>query len=213
VPEIELNGPAGRLEARYQASKGAAAPLAVVLHPHPLHGGTMNNKVAYTLFRCFAGLGFSTLRFNFRGVGRSEGVHSDGEGEVGDAMAALDWVVRENPDHGPIWLTGFSFGAWITSKTLMAWSGLDGFVLVAPGAMKYDWSFFNPCPVDGLIIQGSADDIVSAQSVVDLAAMLNSQPGRTVPLEMVEGAGHFFETQMDLLQGHVEDYVADAIAD
>jgi len=212
MPEVFIDGPAGRLEARYQQSKAFGAPVAVVLHPHPLHGGAMNNKVAYTLFRCFSELGCSVLRFNFRGVGRSEGVHDEGDGETGDAMAALDWITANNPDHGPVWLAGFSFGAWITSKTLMKWPGIAGFVLVAPGAMKYDWSFFDPCPCDGLIVQGSADDIVPADSVVGLAKQLQAQ-GRDVRLEIIDGAGHFFENDMPLLQNHVTSYISDGIAD
>ncbi|MBT7649236.1 MAG: alpha/beta hydrolase, partial [Rhodospirillaceae bacterium] len=150
--------------------------------------------------------------FNFRGVGRSEGVHDGGDGETGDAMAALDWITANNPDHGPVWLAGFSFGAWIASKTLMQHPGIKGFVLVAPGAMEYDWSFFDPCPCDGLIVQGSADDIVPADSVVGLAEQLQAQ-GRDVRLEMIDGAGHLFEIDMALLQSHVTDYISDGIAD
>ncbi len=207
MPELFIDGPAGRLEARHAPSARPAAPVAVVLHPHPLHGGTMNNKVAYAVFRGLAGAGCSALRFNFRGVGRSEGVHGGGDGEVGDALAALDWMLREHPGASQVWIAGFSFGAWIAAKVLMARGGIDGFVLVAPGAMVRDWSFFDPCPCDGLIVQGSADDIVPPDAVAELVRDLARQ-GRAVRFEMIEGAGHFFGNDLDRVRGLIEAYAA-----
>ncbi|MGH6968028.1 MAG: alpha/beta hydrolase, partial [Stellaceae bacterium] len=98
MPELVLTGPAGRLEARYHPSRIENAPLALILHPHPQHGGTMHNKVVYTLFHALARQGFTTLRFNFRGVGKSQGGYGNGEGELADAAAALDWLQNNNPD-------------------------------------------------------------------------------------------------------------------
>jgi len=211
MPETMIAGPAGALETRFQFADAADSPLVAVLHPHPLHGGTMNNKVAYTLFRAFAGLGFSAARFNFRGVGRSEGGYDEGDGETDDALAVLDWLEAERPGHGPVWIAGFSFGAWITARTLMARPGLAGFVMIAPGAIKYDWSFFDPCPSDGLIVQGSKDDIVAPDTVEALALQLNQQ-ACDVAFEMIEGAGHFFENEIELLQEIITGYVADRMA-
>lgn len=212
MPEIMLNGPEGHLEARYHEGNGPNAPIAVVLHPHPLYGGTMNNKVAFKLFRAFADAGFAVLRFNFRGVEGSEGTHDDGNGELDDALAALDWLEHQNPDHGAVWIAGFSFGGWIAAKALMARSEIEGFVLIAPAANKYDFAFLDPCPCDGLIIQGTADDIVPAPSVQALAAHL-AEGERDVKLAIVEGAGHFFEKQMDELQGHIDGYLAERFGD
>src|SRR5580704_11897621 len=92
MPEVTINGPAGRLEGRYTHNKTPGAPIALVLHPHPQHGGTMNNRVVYTLFQSFVTAGFSTLRINFRGVGRSQGKYDRGEGEMNDAASAVDWL-------------------------------------------------------------------------------------------------------------------------
>src|SRR6202167_6837288 len=100
MPEISLNGPAGRLEARYQPAKDKRAHAALLLHPHPQHGGTMNNKVVYTLFRAFSRSGFAALRFNFRGVGKSQGAWGGGAGEVADAAAGRDWVQGAHPGTG-----------------------------------------------------------------------------------------------------------------
>ncbi len=208
MPEINLNGPDGHLEARYQAGNAPDSPIAVVLHPHPLHGGTMNNKVAYTLFRCFADAGFAVLRFNFRGVGRSEGVYDEGEGELDDALAALAWMKYQHERRKGTWIAGFSFGGWIAAKTLMHHSDIEGYVLVAPAVNKYDFAFLDTVPCDGLIVQGTKDDIVPAVSVRDLAETLNKQD-HTTTLELVEGAGHFFVDEFEILQGHVDRYLSD----
>lgn len=205
MPELFIGGPAGRLEARHALSRVPGAPVAVVLHPHPLHGGTMNNKVVYAVFRSLVAAGCSAVRFNFRGVGRSEGEHAGGDGEVGDALAVLDWILGEHPRPSAVWIAGFSFGAWIAARVLMERPDISRFVLVAPGAIVRDWSFFDPCPCDGLIIQGSADTIVSPDAVAELAGGLRRQ-GRSVRFEMIEGAGHFFENELETLRGFIENY-------
>ena len=109
MPEIVINGAAGRLEARYHHNPDPFSPVAVVLHPHPQHGGTMNNRVTYTIFQAFAAMGFSVLRFNFRGVGKSQGKYDRGEGELADATVALDWLQTYHPNASASWIGGFSF--------------------------------------------------------------------------------------------------------
>ena len=150
MPEVIINGPEGRIEGRYHHARGGAAPMALVLHPHPLHGGTMNNKVVYTLYQCFVRRGFSTLRFNFRGVGRSQGSFDRGEGELADAAAALDWPQGYNPNATTCWVAGYSFGAWIGMQLLMRRPEIDAFISVSPPANQYDFTFLAPCPSSGL---------------------------------------------------------------
>jgi alpha/beta superfamily hydrolase len=104
-------GPDGRLEGRYHHAGESGAPLALVLHPHPMHGGTMNNRITYAMYQSFQRLGFSVMRFNFRGVGRSQGRYDGGIGEIGDAAAALDWMQMVNPSSSGLWIAGYSFGA------------------------------------------------------------------------------------------------------
>lgn len=210
MPDIIFNGPDGRLEGRYQHGAKPRSPICVVLHPHPLYGGTMNNKVAYTLYRSFAQAGFSVLRFNFRGVGRSEGSWDRGEGELADAGAALDWLHLHNEDASGVWIAGFSFGAWIAAHALMRRPEVDGFVLVAPPADKYDFAFLEPCPCDGMIVQGSADTVVPREAVDKLAERLGRKK-HTVDYRVVEGAGHFFENEMETLQGLVDGYLAERL--
>ena len=207
MPEIVFNGPEGRLEGRYQHGAPDNPPIALLLHPHPQYGGSMNNKVVYTLFRVFTRLGFSALRFNFRGVGRSEGRYDEGVGEMSDAASALDWLQAHNPDARACWIGGFSFGSWIALQLLMRRPEISGFVTVAPPANAYDFSFLAPCPVSGQIVQGAADTVVPAATVRELAERLSRQRGVEIDHRVVETADHFFDDELGTLSALVEGYV------
>jgi hypothetical protein len=208
MPEVIINGPEGRLEGRYHHSKQPNAPIALLLHPHPQHGGTMNNKVVYTLYHGFVRRGFSALRFNFRGVGRSQGTYDRGEGELSDAAAALDWLQTLNPNAGACWIGGFSFGAWIGMQLLMRRPEIDGFISVAPPANMFDFGFLAPCPASGLIIHGSADTLVPLEATRKLAQKLSHQRDIKVELKVIEGADHYFQGKMDELGQAVDAYLA-----
>jgi alpha/beta superfamily hydrolase len=212
MPEVIFNGPEGRLEGRYQHSRTPNAPIALMLHPHPQHGGTMNNKVVYSLYQGFARRGFSTLRFNFRGVGRSQGDFDRGEGELSDAASALDWLQTYNQNAGACWIAGFSFGAWIGMQLLMRRPEISGFVSVAPPANTLDFTFLAPCPSSGLILQGDKDDVVPPASVAKLVEKLNSQRNLEIDYRIVAGANHFFHDRMDELNKHLADYLTKALA-
>ena len=144
MPELVIAGPSGRLEARYHHEAAADAPIALILHPHPQFGGTMNNQVVYSLYYAFAERGFSVLRFNFRGVGRSQGTFDNGPGELSDAASALDWLQIAKPESRACWIAGVSFGTWIAMQLLMRRPEIDAFVCVAPPANMYDYSFLAP---------------------------------------------------------------------
>jgi len=208
MPEVIITGPEGRLEGRYQHSRIPNAPMALLLHPHPEHGGTMNNKVVYQLFHAFVRHGFATLRFNFRGVGRSQGHFDRGEGELSDAAAALDWMQAHNPNSTGCWIAGFSFGAWVGMQVLMRRPEIDGFISVAPPANVFDFSFLAPCPASGLIIHGAGDTIVPPESVGKLVERLSAQGGIDIDFRLIDRANHFFNDHMDELVGHVEDYLS-----
>ena len=207
MPEVLFPGPAGRLEGRYSPGKSPTAPIALILHPHPQHGGTMNNKVVYQLYNAFAERDFSTLRFNFRGVGRSQGSYDRGEGELSDAAAALDWVQTFNRNARSVWVAGFSFGAWIGMQLLMRRPEIESFISVAPPANMLDFNFLAPCPASGQIIHGAADEIVPEASVAKLVAKLSSQRGVKIDYHVVPGAGHFFADHLETLTERVEDYL------
>ncbi len=208
MPDVIINGPAGRLEGRYHAGSGTHPPLALVLHPDPQGGGTMNNKVVYALFHAFAHLGFSVLRFNFRGVGRSQGTYDNGEGELVDAAAALDWLQATHEDSRTVWVSGFSFGAWLAFHLLMRRPELSGFVSVAPPVAHYDFNFLAPCPSSGIILQGDQDTIVQEPAVAKLAKEVEVQKGVMITYQVVPGADHFFAGHLDVLAQSVARYVA-----
>ncbi len=174
MPEVIFNGSEGRLEGRYHHSKITNAPIALLLHPHPQHGGTMSNKVVYTLYQSFVRRGFSALRFNFRGVGRSQGIFDNGQGELSDAASALDWMQSHNSNASICWIGGFSFGAWIAMQLMMRRPEISGFISVSPPANIHDFSFLAPCPASGLILHGDKDDIVPIVSVEKLVKKLKT---------------------------------------
>jgi alpha/beta superfamily hydrolase len=211
MPEIILNGPEGRLEGRYQQSATPNAPIALMLHPHPQHGGTMNNKVVYSLYQAFQRQGFSVLRFNFRGVGRSQGKFDRGEGELSDAAAALDWLQSWNQNAAQCWIAGFSFGAWIGMQLLMRRPEISGFISVAPPANVYDFSFLAPCPSSGLIVQGDQDTVVPQEAVGKLIQKLSHQRGIKIDYKVVAGASHFFNEHLDELATAVDQYLETGI--
>jgi len=211
MPEVIMNGPEGRLEGRYQHGEGPTAPIALMLHPHPQHGGTMNNKVVYTLYQLFAERGFSTLRFNFRGVGRSQGKFDRGEGELSDAASALDWLQTYNPNASACWIAGFSFGAWIGMQLLMRRPEISGFISIAPPANIYDFSFLAPCPSSGLVIQGDRDDVVPHESVAKLVQKLSNQRDIKIEFKILKGATHFFNEHLDQLRAMADDYLNRAL--
>ena len=212
MPEVIINGPEGRLEGRYHHSKEPNAPIALFLHPHPQHGGTMNNKVVYTLYQNFVRRGFSCLRFNFRGVGRSQGSFARGEGELSDAASALDWMQAFNENARGCWIGGFSFGAWIAMQLLMRRPEIDGFISVAPPANMYDFSFLAPCPASGLMVTGSQDEIVPPEAVAKLVDKLRQQRGIAIGHAIIDGANHFFANELDELNAIVDKYLDVALA-
>ena len=207
MPEVIINGPEGRIEARYHHAREPNAAMALVLHPHPQHGGTMNNKLVYALYQTFVRNGFSTLRFNFRGVGRSQGSFDRGEGELSDAASALDWLQTYNPNAGTCWVAGFSFGAWIGMQLLMRRPEIESFIAVAPPANIYDFTFLAPCPSSGLILQGDQDTVVPAESVQKLVTKLSHQRDIKIDFRKIQGADHFFAAQLDTITTHADGYI------
>ena len=208
MADIIFPGPEGRIEGRYHQAAQSGAPIAVVLHPHPLYGGTMNNKIVYTLYHSFVRAGFSVLRFNFRGVGRSQGKYDDGIGELSDAATALDWMQQQNPEAPTCWIGGFSFGSWIAMQLLMRRPELEGFITIAPPANMYDFGFLAPCPSSGLVIQGNRDEIVPEEAVNKLVRKVVTQKGKQIDYKLVDGADHYFRNNLEDLKGLLDDYLA-----
>ena len=212
MPEIIFTGPAGRIEGRFQPAKAKNGPIAIILHPHPQFGGTMNNAITYQLFYMFAKRGFAVLRFNFRGVGRSQGEFDHGEGELSDAASALDWVQTVHPDARACWVAGFSFGAWIGMQLLMRRPEITGFVSIAPPASMYDFAFLAPCPASGLIVHGTKDNVVPEADVQKLVDRLTAQKGIKITYDKIDGANHFFDKREAEVVETVKEYVSNMMS-
>lgn len=213
MPEVIFNGPEGRLEGRFTQNQKKGAPIAMILHPLPQLGGNMNNLITYRMHHLFVARGFSVLRFNFRGVGRSQGEFDNGVGELADAASALDWLQQLGPDASQCWVAGYSFGAWIGMQLLMRRPEISGFISVAPPANLYDFTFLAPCPTSGIIAHGDADRVVPKDDVDRLVERLRAQKGISIAYAEMAGANHFFENDVDALDGAVSDYLDDRLAD
>ena len=205
--EIFIPGPAGRLEAKYYKNPKFGSPVAIVLHPHPQYGGTMNNKIVQLMYNIFLEKNFSVIKINFRGVGKSEGVFDNGQGELSDAAAALDWIERENLDYSQCWVSGFSFGALICMQLIMRRQEVNNFIAVAPQPNVYDFSFLAPCPTSGQVVYSENDELVTKESIIELDKRIKSQKGVEVLFESVKSANHFFKNKEGDLNNVVSKYI------
>ncbi|MGE3303151.1 MAG: alpha/beta hydrolase [Hyphomonadaceae bacterium] len=194
MAEVIFPGPAGRVEGRYIEGARENGPIALILHPHPKAGGSMQDRVAVQLFKIFQARGFAVLRFNFRGIGRSQGVFDNGMGELSDAASALDYLQSLNPNAEKCWVAGYSFGAWIGLQLLMRRPEIDGFIAVSPPANHYDLSFLAPCPASGLVVYGSRDQVAPPSDVERAVSKIRTQKNIKVDASLVEAADHFYRT-------------------
>lgn len=194
VRSLFLSGPAGKLEALWEQPERARADLsALVCHPHPLYGGTLHNKVVHHTARALQELGLPVLRFNFRGAGRSQGLHDQGRGEQDDVRAALAYLAEERTRAGIV-LAGFSFGAWVGLRVGCATERVRALIGVGLAANNDDLSYLAACPKPKLFVQGTEDQFGSREKVE--AAVEKAAASKK--LLFIEGADHFF-------RGHLEE--------
>ena len=210
--EIFIPGPVGRLECKYYKNPKFGSPIAVVLQPHPQYGGSMNNKVVQIIYNTFLKNGFSVLRLNFRGVGKSDGIFDNGQGELSDAAAALDWIERENLDYSQCWVSGFSFGALICMQLIMRRPEVNNFLIVSPQPNVYDFSFLAPCPTSGQVVYGDKDELVDKESTNELHSRLKNQKGISVLFSNILEANHFFKNKEDELNLEIQKYIKEKTA-
>ncbi len=195
-----IHGPAGMLEiAVCTPAEAIRNAWGIICHPHPLHGGTMYNKIVTTLAKTFQGLGVSTIRFNFRGVGRSEGQFDQGRGELDDLLAVIDWAqqIRLSKE---LWLGGFSFGACVVAKAATQ-IPLAKLVTIAPPVENVPMETLPPITCPWVLAQGDQDDVVSPKAVYDWIATRDPKP---IVLRFPE-AGHFFHGQLGELRSRLEE--------
>ncbi len=207
MAELILSGPVGRIEARYNQSEIEGSPIALILHGHPRAGGSMQDRVAVMLHQLYADRGFSTLRFNFRGVGKSQGSFDNGIGELADAASMLDWLQGINPNAKFTWVAGYSFGAYIALQLLMRRPEIDAFIAVATPCNHYDLAFLAPCPSSGMMFYGSNDMVSPPLDVERSVSKIRTQKGEEVEWEEIQGADHFFRDQLGILRDKSSAYI------
>jgi len=210
--EIFIPGPAGRLEAKYYKNPKFGSPVAIVLQPHPQYGGTMNNKIIQLTYNIFLENGFSVIKLNFRGVGKSDGVFDNGQGELSDAAAALDWIERENLDYSQCWVSGFSFGALICMQLIMRRPEVNNFIAISPQPNVYDFSFLAPCPTSGLVVYSNVDELVTQESIEELDNRIKNQKGVEVMFTQIDNANHFFKSKEKELSQTIKKYIKEKTA-
>lgn len=200
--EMFIQGPTGDLQVRTFCPQemDTERPIAVVCHPHPLHGGTMNNKVVHTLARSFSDLGLYSVCFNFRGVEQSEGNFDHGVGESEDLLHVIDFFRKRHP-HAPIWLAGFSFGAFVALRAHEQ-AGAERLLLVAPPVRMFDFSEARTVNIPWMVIQGGQDEVVSPEAVKEWLQGQQHPP----LLRWMPDAGHFFHGRLNRLRETVERY-------
>jgi hypothetical protein len=204
APEpVLIDGPVGQLEGIVEDPRSVPLPgFAVLCHPHPLHGGTMENKVVHTIARAFQEAGYSSVRFNFRGVGASQGHHDEGRGETEDALAVIAWARRRWPA-APLALAGFSFGALIALRAA-AVALPKCLVTVAPAVARTDYAQIVRPDCPWLIVQGEADQLVDYRDVQAFAARFVPPP----ELKLLPGVDHFFHGRLQELRALLRPVLA-----
>ena len=192
---VVIPGPAGVLEGITACpDKETRGVVAIILHPHPLYGGTLNNKVVHFLSKTCNQLGIPSLRFNFRGVGESTGVYDDGRGETEDCLAVLDWVQERRPGFD-IWLAGFSFGAYVAYRSVHSHPRISHLLTVAPPINLFDFGSLPTPTCSWTLIQGEQDELVPAARVANWVDTLPVQPRK-----ILLPADHFFHGQFNAMQ-------------
>ena len=207
VTEIFIPGPSGRIQAKYLKSDKKNPPIALVLQPHPQYGGTMNNRIVYEAFNAYSKNGFSVIRINFRGVGKSDGIFDNGQGELSDAAAALDWIEKNNENYSQCWVSGFSFGSLICMQLIMRRPEVNKFIIISPQPNIYDFSFLAPCPSSGLVVYGKNDELVPEEYILNLKKRLDNQKNIDIVFSFINNANHFFKNKEKEMIAVIDKYI------
>jgi len=208
VEVLFSNSASGRIQGKLHSQDAENAPVVLLLAPHPQHGGSMDNKIILSMYKTFFAAGYTVLRINYSGVGKSTSVSlGNSEGELNDAAVALDWIEHQYPTAKRYAIAGFSFGAWIGMQLLMRRPEIDYFVAIGAPTHMYDFSFLSPCPVSGLFVHGTEDEIAPISSLNTLMSKMRIQKGIEVHYEKIEGADHFFTHHQAALSHKLKDYL------
>ena len=198
--DIIISGDAGKLHAVYHKAQSAAAPLAVVLSGNPRQKCHMNDRLSYAMFRAFMDIGFSVIRFNYRGVGDSEGSLGTTTDNMLDIATVIDWIQNNNEDSDKIWLAGHQLGAWYVLQTLMRRPEVTGFALVSPDPSVSDFAFLSPRPNRGLLLQAAEESEDAKAFATHLTQMLKKQAQIDLETIRIKGSDQTYATPADLRQ-------------
>lgn len=205
-----IKGSAGKLEVLTETpKKSEKMGIGIVCHPNPLQEGNMTNKVVYTLAKAYERSGLATVRFNYRGVGQSEGEFGETLGEIEDLFAIINWVKAVEP-HLPLWLAGFSFGAYIAAQGAKR-HRVEHLISVAPAVHLHPYDEVEDLTCPWLIVQGDQDDVVSPEAVSAFYNRVKSKPDARIELVTLKGVGHFFHGRLIELRDVVENSAVNGI--
>lgn len=204
--EFLFNGTVGRLQVRFLKSSNITQPAALILHPHPLLGGTMNNVIICDIYKMLAKLDISVLRLNFRSVDKSQGTFDNGRGEVLDSAKALDFLIDKRMSAGCIIVIGYAFGAYVALQLAMRRPEISTFIVISPSIESFDYSFLTLCPAPGLILQGS-EDVASDPYLSRELYLRLKQKNHNVEYQEIYGADHSFIDHRDTLQKYIAQYI------
>ena len=205
--QVNINSVAGRLEGIYKKSENANAPCVLLFHPHPLYDGNMHSKIIFLMEKIFYENGFNTLKFNFRGVGNSEGVYGEGKEEIVDASICYDWLQDNNLYSKIFWVAGFSFGAYIAIQIMMRRVEISRFIALGTPANMFDISFIYPCPINGLFVHAEKDTIAPLKDAEKIIKKAIRTKDKVIEYELIKNADHFFSQHMNELEKIVSNYV------
>ena len=204
---LMIPGPQGKIEVIYYSTQ-RSSNVVLIASPHPKWEGLLDHSVMFTLYRSFVRCGFDVLRFNYRGSGKSDGTFSNGEGEISDAEACLNWLSDRYPPKARYWVAGYSFGAWVSMQILMRRPECERFVGISLRPNLYPFDFLAPCPHPGLIVHGTEDTVTPCDLVVRLGYQLSAQKrGQKISLKLISGADEKFSEHLRDLEDHISQYI------
>tara|TARA_B100001013_G_scaffold323561_1_gene234595 strand:- start:609 stop:1250 length:642 start_codon:yes stop_codon:yes gene_type:complete len=197
MTEVLFNGPEGKLQGYYKHVKNPKY-VALILHPRECFENSMNNNIVSVLFESFNNKNYSTLKFNFRGVDKSQGSMDDGTGELSDAATALDWLLNQNPDVTRCWIGGVCFGSWVASQLLMRRPEIISFINVGVPLNQFDFSFLSPCPASGLILQPNKEITLEKKKIVCMVKKLSSQKNIKIIYKSIDSDINFKNKEKEI---------------
>ena len=205
--DIILSSLTGNLHASYFKNDNPKAPIAVVFHDIPENNGNMNEKVNYTIFYSLIKNGFSVIRFDFKGCGKSKGTFENGEQELIDASTVIDYIQSKHEEASEFWLAGVGFGAWVAMQILMRRIEITNYIAVSPYPKKYDYNFFSTPQCNGVIIGASNDEVIKEDNLKQLVSNLNKSKYGKVDYISIKNASHNYIGKLNELYNCITKYI------